>query len=67
MTGQDRKDQAKPPAKPEAPRRTYMPKPPSRADLDQVSREQALISDDWTGEPAGQPGKGEADTKPAPD
>lgn len=66
MTGQDRKDEAERPAEPAAPRKTYMPKPPSRADLDQVSREQALISDDWTGEPAGQPSKDEADTEPSP-
>jgi len=66
MTGQDRKDRAEAPAEPAAPRKTYMPKPPSRADLDQISRDQALIADDWTGEPAGQPGKEEAGTKSSP-
>ena len=32
------------------PRQTYMPKPPSKEDVDQVSREQGMIADDWTGE-----------------
>jgi len=27
-----------------------VPKPPSREDLEEISREQALITDDWTGE-----------------
>ena len=35
-----------------APRQTYMPKPPSKEEVDQVSREQAMVTDDWTGEPA---------------
>jgi hypothetical protein len=34
------------------PRETYMPKPPSKEEVDQVSREQAMISDEWTGEPS---------------
>ncbi len=34
------------------PRQTYMPKPPSKEEVDQVSREQAMISDEWTGEPS---------------
>ncbi len=34
------------------PRQTYMPKPPSKEEVDQVSREQAMVTDDWTGEPA---------------
>ena len=25
----------------------YIPKPPNKADLDQVSRDQALITDEW--------------------
>ena len=31
----------------------YIPKPPSQADLDQVSQDQALITDEWAdgGEP----------------
>ncbi len=29
------------------PKTGYIPKPPSRADLDQVSRDQALITDEW--------------------
>jgi hypothetical protein len=39
--------------KPEtAPRPSYIPRPPSQADLDLVSSQQGLLSDDWTGEPA---------------
>ena len=29
------------------PKTGYIPKPPSRADLDQVSQDQALITDEW--------------------
>jgi hypothetical protein len=29
----------------------YIPKPPSDAELDKLSEAQALITDDWTGEP----------------
>jgi hypothetical protein len=35
------------------PRQTYIPKPPSKEEVDQVSREQGMIADDWTGEPPG--------------
>ncbi len=35
-----------------APRQTYMPKPPSKEEVDQVSREQGMIADEWTGEPS---------------
>ena len=38
------------------PRRTYMPKPPSKEEVDQVSREQGMIADDWTGEPSASEG-----------
>ena len=31
-------------------REPYIPKPPSREDLEEISREQAMITDDWTGE-----------------
>jgi len=34
-----------------APRQTYMPKPPSKAEVDQVSREQGMISDEWASGP----------------
>lgn len=34
------------------PRDTYMPKPPSKQEVDQVSREQGMIADEWTGEPS---------------
>src|SRR3712207_9377935 len=44
----------------DAPRQTYMPKPPSKEEVDQISREQGMIADDWTGEPsAGEGGKSE--------
>ena len=29
------------------PEQGYIPKPPSKADLDEVSRDQALITDEW--------------------
>jgi hypothetical protein len=35
----------------QAPRDTYIPKPPSKEEVDQVSREQGMISDEWAGEP----------------
>ena len=38
------------------PRRTYMPKPPSKGEVDQISREQGMIADDWTGEPSANEG-----------
>ncbi|HEY8611688.1 MAG TPA: hypothetical protein VIL69_10420 [Roseomonas sp.] len=31
----------------------YMPRPPSPRDLDKISEAQALITDEWTGEPRG--------------
>jgi hypothetical protein len=31
-------------------REPYIPKPPSREALEQISREQALITDEWSGE-----------------
>ena len=34
----------------EPPRQTYIPKPPSEEEVEQVSREQAMVTDDWTGE-----------------
>ena len=37
------------------PRQTYMPKPPSKEEVDQVSREQGMISDEWTGELSAEP------------
>ena len=42
----------------EAPRDTYIPKPPSKEEVDQVSREQGMISDEWTGEPPASGGGG---------
>ena len=46
MAGEKGDDDAGPP------RQTYMPKPPSKEEVDQVSREQGMISDEWTGEPS---------------
>ncbi len=43
----DKDDDSPPP-----PRQTYMPKPPSKEEVDQVSREQGMIADEWTGEPS---------------
>ena len=40
------------------PRDTYIPKPPSKEEVDQVSREQGMISDEWTGEPPASGGGG---------
>ena len=31
----------------------YIPKPPSKADIDQVSQDQALITDEWADDEAG--------------
>ena len=47
---------------PGQPRETYIPKPPSKEEVDQVSREQAMVTDDWTGEPA--PGDGSGNETP---
>ena len=43
---------------PPPPRQTYMPKPPSKEEVDQVSREQGMIADEWTGEPSASEGGG---------
>lgn len=40
----------------EAPRDTYIPRPPAKEEVDQVSREQGMISDEWTGEPPAESG-----------
>ena len=57
MTG-DKRDDATRPEPPASPRRTYIPKPPSEEEVDQVSREQAMVTDDWTGEPPAGGGAG---------
>ena len=44
----EKNDDAMPEDQP--PRQTYMPKPPSKEEVEQVSREQAMVTDDWTGE-----------------
>jgi len=53
------KDEAPPP-----PRQTYMPKPPSKEEVDQVSREQGMIADDWTGEPSAAEGGAKGGSPP---
>jgi hypothetical protein len=35
---------------PQQARRGYIPRPPSKEDLDRLSEAQALITDEWTGE-----------------
>lgn len=44
-----------------------VPRPPSREDLERIGRDQALITDEWTGEPppGGSGGDG-GDRAPAP-
>lgn len=37
-------------SRPPAEREPYIPKPPTRKDVERISREQALITDEWTGE-----------------
>jgi len=74
MTG-DKKDDATRPEPPQSPRQTYMPKPPSQEEVEQVSREQAMVADDWTGEPsaseggktAGDAGSGKGASPPGKD
>lgn len=40
--------------------RNAIPRPPTREDIDQISSDQALITDEWGGEPAA----GEGTKKP---
>jgi hypothetical protein len=42
-----------------------IPRPPSARELDEVSEAQALITDEWTGEPPGKSPKAEPDAAPA--
>ena len=53
-----------PDAKPDEtePKVGYIPKPPSQADLDQVSQDQALITDEWAD--GGDAGAGPGSTPP---
>jgi len=43
--------------KPEAPqpRQGYIPRPPTPEEVEQISKDQALITDEWAGEPARRP------------
>jgi hypothetical protein len=52
---------------PPPPRQTYMPKPPSKEEVDQVSREQGMISDEWTGEPSASEAEDPADETGSPE
>ena len=61
---QDQEEQGQAPSGAE--RKPYIPKPPSRADLDQVSQEQALITDEWAEPGAGDAAAGATPPKPAP-
>jgi len=51
-----KKDDGTRPEPPGPPRQTYIPKPPSAEEVEQVSREQAMVTDDWTGEPSASEG-----------
>jgi hypothetical protein len=51
----------------DAPRQTYMPKPPSKEEVNQVSREQGMIADDWTGEPSASTAEKPAEECQAPE
>jgi hypothetical protein len=53
MTEDRRQDEAAPPEAEPGPRRGYIPHPPSQAELDQISRDQALITDEWAGDTPG--------------
>ena len=49
------------------PRQTYMTKPPTKEEVDQGSREQAMISDEWTGEPPAGGAEKPAEEAPTPE
>ena len=58
----DKKDAATRPEPPQpSPWQTYMPKPPSEEEVEQVSREQAMGRGDWMGEPSASEGGGKAE------
>ncbi|MBL6453814.1 hypothetical protein JMJ55_00680 [Belnapia sp. T6] len=42
-------------AQDDAPKKPHIPRPPSQADIDLVSSQQGMVSDEWTGEPAPKP------------
>ena len=46
-----------PPDPPE--RKPYISTPPSKADVEEVSRDQALIADEWAPQPGAEPGDAE--------
>jgi hypothetical protein len=43
-------EQPKKPEQAPVEREPYIPRPPTREELEQIGREQALITDEWTGE-----------------
>ncbi len=47
------------PNPPETPEPPHIPRPPSKAEVDQISRDQALITDEWAPGPEqpAEPGK----------
>jgi hypothetical protein len=51
--------------RPPAEREPYIPKPPTREDVERISREQALITDEWTGEAPDAAGKKQPPETPA--
>lgn len=56
MTKDKTPDHAPPPAEePAIEPQVYIPKPPSPEEQKEISRQQALITDEWSGE---EPGKG---------
>jgi hypothetical protein len=43
-------EQAQKPEQPPVEREPHIPRPPTREELEQIGREQALITDEWSGE-----------------
>ena len=56
MTKDKTPDHAPPPAEePAIEPQVYIPKPPSPEEQKEISRQQALITDEWSGEEPGRP------------
>lgn len=51
----EKASKAEPKEPPQKEQQVYIPKPPSPEAVEEISRQQALITDEWTGEK--QPGK----------
>lgn len=56
MTQSDPTEEGRKPPQPPVEREPYIPRPPTKEELEQIGREQALITDEWAGEE--QPKKG---------